>query len=250
MNATLTQTVTWSSSVVASLAAHVAVAALVLATLDPRPTSDTPAPKSELRIETQEVAHSTAAAAKADVPQAAAASAKGSQLSEGVVPQSRASAAVPDQVHLAAAKSAAPPTKAASAPSQKLTATAAAKASKAAALPRTAALKPATVPQAPTTAAALPQTTALKPATAPATKTAAAPITPVTATPQDPSTLAPSLAPAEDTATALTQTEPDTAPTPEFTPDLQPAAAAPADGEHMVAALAFPAPMPRSTPPR
>ena len=220
---------TWSSSVAASLAAHAAIAALVMATLDPRPVSDTPAPKSELRIETQEVAHSTAAAAKTDGPQAAAASAKGSQLSEGVVPQSRASAAAPEQVHLAAAKSAAPPTKAAALPhTAALQPAAAPAASKAAALPHTAALQPAAAPAA-TKAAALPHTAALQPAATPA---AIRPQTPTAA----------SLAPAPDTAVPLAQSNPDAAPAPEITPDLHPAAAAPADGEHMVAALAFSGP--------
>ena len=219
MNATLT----WSSSMTASLAAHLALAAFVLATLDPRPTLDTPTPKSELRVETQEVTQSTAAAAKAAGPQAAAASAKGSDLSAGVVPQSRASASVPRQDRVAATKPAAPVTKATSAPAQKLTPTAAAAATA-------------------TTAATLPQTTALKPATAPAARTAAAPITPVTASPLDPLTLAPTLAPATTTATEIPRSEPDTALMPEFIPDLQQAAAAAADGTHMVAALAFSGP--------
>ena len=239
MNASLTQTATWSGSLVASLAAHASVVAFVMATLDPRPTADTPLPKSELRVETQEVAHSTAAAAKADGPQAAAASAKGSELSEGVVPTSRASASVPRQDRVAATPAAAPLTKAASVPAQKLAASAAPRATKAATLPPATALKPAMAAQTATTSA-LPQATALKPAATPATMTQAAALTPVAARPLDLS--APTLAPAPDTAIQLALTDPDAAPAPEVTPDLSPAAAAAADGEHMVAALAFSGP--------
>ena len=96
-------TLTWSSSLVASLAAHAGVAALVLAMLDARPLADPPTPRSELRIETQEVAHSNAAAAKADAPQASLASAKGAAVAEGPVPQSRATASPPKQDRLTAA---------------------------------------------------------------------------------------------------------------------------------------------------
>ena len=212
---------TWSSSLVASLATHAGVAALVLAMLDARPLADPPTPRSELRIETQEVAHSNAAAAKADAPQASLASAKGAAVAEGPVPQSRATASPPKQDRLTAANAATKATKAAAAPAQRLTAAAA----------------PAT-----TRASALPQAAAVKPAA-----TAVA-----TSSPQDPATLAAALTPAPDTAAALTpapdtatavaQSAPDATPVAETTPDLQQAASAPADGEHMVAALAFSGP--------
>ena len=214
-------TLTWSSSLVASLAAHAGVAALVLAMLDARPLADPPTPRSELRIETQEVAHSNAAAAKADAPQASLASAKGAAVAEGPVPQSRATASPPKQDRLTAANAATKATKAADAPAQRLTAAAAPATTKASALPQAAALKPA----APAVATTSPQDPA----------TLAAALTPV------PDTAAP-LPPAPDTATAVAQSAPDAAPVAETTPDLQQAASAPADGEHMVAALAFSGP--------
>ena len=222
-------TLTWSSSLVASLATHAGVAALVLAMLDARPLADPPTPRSELRIETQEVAHSNAAAAKADAPQASLASAKGAAVAEGPVPQSRATASPPKQDRLTAAAAPAT-TKASAAPAQRLTAAAAPATTKAAPAPAqrlTAAAAPAT-----TRASALPQAAALKPAAT----------TVATTSPQDPANLAAPLPPAPDTATAVAQSAPDAAPVAETTPDLQQAASAPADGEHMVAALAFSGP--------
>ena len=214
-------TLTWSSSLVASLATHAGVAALVLAMLDARPLADPPTPRSELRIETQEVAHSNAAAAKADAPQASLASAKGAAVAEGPVPQSRATASPPKQDRLTAANAATKATKAAAAPAQRLTAAAAPATTRASALPQAAAVKPA--------ATAVATTSPQDPANL------AAALTPV------PDTAAP-LPPAPDTATAVAQSAPDAAPVAETTPDLQQAASAPADGEHMVAALAFSGP--------
>ncbi len=233
MNATLT----WTGSVVASVAAHLGVALLILSMLDPEAIPDQPQPKSELRIETQEVAHSDAAPKAPDSPQATAASSKGSQLSEGLVPQSRAQASAPRQDRLAAARPATSSTKAAVAAAEKLTAASAPAPTKAASLPAAAVLTPASAnpaqkltaasAPAPTLAAALPTAAALKPASAAPAITEAVAAT-ATALPE-----------ATDTALDLAAAAPATTAATEATPDLQPAAAAPADGDHMVAALAY-----------
>ena len=190
-----TATATWVPSIALSVAVHTGAAALVLAMLDPRPVLDTPLPKSELRIETQAVAQSTATAAEAAGEVTQTASAKGATLSQGMVPQSRAEATRPAAERLGAVAAAAQTTKPAAAPGQKLTASAAPPAAK----------------------ADVPQTTALRPA---------------------PATSAP-LAAAYPTGAALPEVPPATTAVPQRSPDLHPAIAAPADGEHMVASLAF-----------
>ena len=207
---------TWGGSVAASVAVHLGAAVLILASLDPHITPDQPLPKSELRIETQQVAQSNATPQAATGAQAAAASAKGNAASEGVVPHSRAQPAAPKPDRLAAAMATAPATKPSAAPAQKLTSAAA---------------------PAATTKPSAPQSATLKPATA----------TPVAARPSD--LAATTLPAAPGTATDLAAAAPDATPAPQAQPDAQPApvapatgdrtVAAPASGDRMVAALAF-----------
>ncbi len=104
MNAALT----WGGAGVTSVAAHLGVALLIAAMVQPHPIADQPQPKSELRIETEQVARSQATPQQPNAPQAAAASAKGSELSQGTVPQSRARATPPPQDRLTPPPAAAP----------------------------------------------------------------------------------------------------------------------------------------------
>ena len=268
--------VTWTLALTASLAAHASAAALVAAMLHPDPVPDQPPPQSELRIETQQVAQSKATTQKPTETPANAASAKGSSAAEGVVPASKAQATQPKSDHLAAAKPAALASKAAAAPAAKLLAAAAPPMTKAATPPRPTAIKsiaaPANLAAAvqptaqPLAAIAAPAPT-LTPVAAPANLAAtvqpatqslaaiAAPapkLTPVAA----PASLAAAVQPATQPlaavtaptpvskptsapATALASTAPDAAPAAEAAPNLQPAASAPADGDHMTASLAW-----------
>ena len=265
----------WSAATLASLAAHVSAAALVAAMLDPRPTPDQPPPQSQLRIETQQVARSKATQEKPQETAAAAASTKGANAAEGVVPTSKAEPTPPKQDRVAAEKPQVLAAKPATSTPETLTASPPPPATKAVA-PATAAVKPstprvtataATPPPAEVVAAIAPTAPALPaqtPATTPVAASAPAPqtiaaTTPATAalaalTPASPTLSATAatvpvthataqqttpLPQATDQATALASATPDAPQAPQAVPDLQPVAAAPADGAHMTAALAW-----------
>ena len=285
--------VTWTLALAISLAAHAGAAALVAAMLHPDPVPDQPPPRSELRIETQQVAQSRAAQEKPASAAAAAASAKGDAAAEGVVPLSKAVAETPAAQALAPAKAvtsvtrpaatqgakltAAPPpatTKAQSAPAEKLAAAPPpattkaqpAPAEKLAAAPPPATTKAQAAPAEKLAAAAVPATlTPASPPVAPTLQASTSPAAKVQATAQTPDIVTAATAPAavlaavstpaavtkpvapapaplaeaRDTATALATTAPDSVPLAAAVPDLQLAAAAPSDGDHMTAALAW-----------
>ncbi|MEO6299429.1 MAG: hypothetical protein ABIV25_10075, partial [Paracoccaceae bacterium] len=216
---------TWSLGLIVSLATHAGAAVLMAVMLQPDPVVDQPLPKSQLRIETQEVAQSQATAQAPKETAAVAASATGAQVSAGEVPQSSAKAApLPEQVAVAAPPQAeklaqsAPP-----AVTKPLTVTPQA-------LPpveTTAALvKPAPAPTE-TIAAVQPTAAAVRPTTAPTQTIAAVQSTAVAAKPVT-------------DASPVQQPQPNTGATvAEAAPDAQPVAAADAGGDHMVAALAW-----------
>ncbi|MEO8241460.1 MAG: DUF4384 domain-containing protein [bacterium] len=276
---------TWSLALAVSILTHVSAAALVASMLHPDPIADQPPPKSELHIETQEVAHSQATAEQPDAPQAETTSAKGAMATEGLVPQSHATAQAPKQETLAAAKPNEPAVKAAAAPAQKLATAAPPPATKAADLAAqklittlSAAQKLAAAASPEPVVAQSPQATTIAPAKPPATTAVAAvarpadklqPATEVSAkvaeatapTTALTATIAPTTAAAPQTLTAeplpvakdtaqplatatpdapvIAQSTPDSPQATEAAPTLQLAAAAPADGDHMTAALAW-----------
>lgn len=158
----------WGGAGVTSLAAHLGAGLLIAAMIQPHPVTDQPPPKSELRIETQQVARSNAAAQAPNAPQAATASAKGADLSPGTVPVSRATPATPRPDRLRP-KPAAPAT----------TPTAPTPPATPASVPPTTTLAatPATAPQAQPLAAP-PATPAIAPPTTSLTADAAPPATP------------------------------------------------------------------------
>ncbi len=97
----------YGAGLVLSAAAHVGVAALVVALLQPGPVTDQPLPKSELRIETQAVQQSQAKPQASEGQKAAAASAAGAAAAQGTVRQSQARpAALPQTVAKAEAPAA------------------------------------------------------------------------------------------------------------------------------------------------
>ncbi len=197
--------VTWGGSVAASVGVHLGIAVLIMASLDPHVTPDQPPPTSELRIETQAVAQSSAAPQTATGPQAAAASTKGALANVGVVPSSRAQSATPRPDRVAAA-------------------TPSVTAAKASAPPVT-------------TKAVVVLAAALKPATTTAVATRPADLNaPTLPAVADSAT---DLAALPDTATALPAAVPDATAATQAQPDAPQAIAVPATGDRMVAALAF-----------
>lgn len=96
----------YGAGAVLSVAAHLGAGALVWALVQPQPFTDQPAPKSELRIETEAVTQSEAKPEVATGEKAAAAAASGASLSQGTIAQSTARAAALPQT---SARQAAPP---------------------------------------------------------------------------------------------------------------------------------------------
>jgi hypothetical protein len=266
---------TWSLGLAASLATHAGAALLLAAMLQPRPITDQPQPKSQIRIETQEVAQSRATAQAPAETAAASASVKGAQALEGRPPESRASAAALPQDRLAATTAPEPVTRPAATTADRLLPAAAPEPVKptiAATLPLApvasqpppvkAALPPAetigavmsvaepvqaTAAPAETVAAASPDTARIKPAAPPQNTIAAAvsPSQPVAAaaTPAEPVRAAPALAtdlpPLTDPAPLQQAAPANGTALPQAAPDAQPLDAAPAEGNHVVAALAW-----------
>ncbi len=80
---------------VASVAVHVGVGLALPVILAPEPIDTQPRPKSQVQIETQEVARSDAAPVAPDSPQTATEAIAGAQLAQGEIAQSRAQPVVP-----------------------------------------------------------------------------------------------------------------------------------------------------------
>ena len=215
---------TWSVGLIASLAAHASALALLAFMLQPDPVQDQPQPKSQLRIETEQVAQSKAAEQAPQQTAAAAASAKGSQVSEGTVPQSQAKAVAMPQAKIAATTPPGQTEKPQAPAAEKLTQTAAPKA-----------IKPLSAPTeslAPISATAeVVKTTSATAETLPPVSATTEPVKPVAAP-----TASKALAPASPAAPVQSTTGDAIT---EATPDAQPIASAPATGDHMVAALAW-----------
>ncbi len=84
----------YGAGFVLSLAAHVGAAALLVALMQPRPVTDQPLPKSQIRIETQSVQQSQAKPQAAAGDKAQPNSASGAAAAQGIVKESKAEPAV------------------------------------------------------------------------------------------------------------------------------------------------------------
>ena len=195
---------TWSLGLAASIATHLGAAALLLFMLQPDPVLDQPSPKSQLRIETEQVARSQATEQAPQQTAAIAVSAKGSQVAQGSVPQSQAKAVAPAEAKVIASVPPALSLKPQAAAAEKPRQTAAPKV-----------MKPLSAPTE-TLAPVAPAVAAVKPIATPTASKAL-----------DPGGVA---APVQS-ATGDTL--------PQAQPDAQPVAAASATGDRMVAALAW-----------
>ena len=80
---------------VASVVLHIGVGLALPVILAPEPIDAQPRPKSQVQIETQEVARSDAAPVTPDSPQAATEATNGAQLAQGAITQSRARPVAP-----------------------------------------------------------------------------------------------------------------------------------------------------------
>ncbi len=215
---------TWGVGLLASLAAHVSAAALLAVMLQADPVVDQPQPKSQLRIETEQVAQSQATEQAPQQTAAAAASAKGARVPEGQVPQSQAKAVAMPQTKIATTAPPAQTEKPQVPAAEQLLETAAPKPVKAVAAPAE--------PIAPVSVAA----EVVKSASAPAETLPAVSATPKAIQPIARPNATKALDPTGSTA-AVQSTIGDTIE--QAQPNAQPVAAAPATGDHMVAALAW-----------
>jgi hypothetical protein len=211
----------------ASLGVHLAVGLALPVILAPEPIDAQPRPKSQVQIETQEVARSDAAAVAPDSPEAATEATNGAEVAQGAIAQSRAEPTAPpiEQAMLSAPQ--VPVIAALPAPETPLTASAAPVSDVAASAPATAQLAEVAAPAAQITDSTAPIAQAIA-STPPA---AAIPTSPppavqlnVSATPATtiPVALAPGQAIADSTAAQTSSA-----------PSIQPVS------EHFTAALAF-----------
>ena len=109
---------------VASVALHVGVGLALPVILAPDPIDTQPRPKSQVQIETQEVARSDAAPVTPDSPQAATEATSGAQLAQGAIAQSRAKPVVPQAEQALASAPMVPVTAASPAPETRIAASA------------------------------------------------------------------------------------------------------------------------------
>jgi hypothetical protein len=93
----------WSLGLVLSAGLHGAVLVVVPRAFAPEPVADQPMPRSEMRVETEAVAQSESAAIPPPADVTAAGSTAGANLAQGVIQQSRATAAAVEAPRLAAA---------------------------------------------------------------------------------------------------------------------------------------------------
>ena len=269
---------TWGSGIGLSLAAHLAAAGLLAVMLQPDPITDQPQPKSQLTIETQDVTRSQAKADAPQATQTVATSGQGAHLDQGQVPQSRAKAATVAETKVAAAdlpQTVAPPDRP---PDTRIAALAAPPDTRIAALavpppvkavtaatavaqpvvlaapavkptPSVAPIMKATAAVAPVMQASVTDTAVVKAdvARTPIVQASLADspriepveVTAATARPQDLSALAAPVAAVSDPAPTQAAAQPDAAAAVQSAPNPQPAVAAPTDGTHMTAALAW-----------
>ena len=202
---------------VASVGLHIGVGLALPVILAPEPIDSQPRPKSQVQIETQEVARSDAAPVAPDSPQAATEATAGAQLAQGEIAQSRASPVTPPAEQAVASAPVVPVTTPAPAPATSVAASAAPRVAIAATMTPAQALTATLAPTAQIIATTAP-TTQLAPSTAPAVQ-----IMTSTAPAQQ---LAASAAPAQalaDSTAAQTNAAP----------------AIPPPAEHFTAALAF-----------
>ena len=115
----------YSLGVVASVALHVGVGLALPVILAPEPIDSQPRPKSQVQIETQDVARSDAPAVAPDSPEATATGTQGAQLAQGAITQSRAVPVAPTAQQFAAVAPQVPVTAAIPAPETPVLASAA-----------------------------------------------------------------------------------------------------------------------------
>ncbi len=93
----------WTVGLGASILAHVVAALSLPQLVDPQPLPDQPLPRTQMQVETQEVARSEAEALPQDAEALPEAAAAATRLDSGAVPQSRSDGIVPEAAALAAA---------------------------------------------------------------------------------------------------------------------------------------------------
>ena len=157
---------------VASVAVHVGVGLALPVILAPEPIDSQPRPKSQVQIETQEVARSDAAPVAPDSPQTATEAIAGAQLAQGEIAQSRAQPVVPPAEKAVASVPVVPVSSATPAPAMQIGASPAAPVAIAAMPAPTAQIMATDAPQAQIIATAAPATQ-IALSTAPATQLAA-----------------------------------------------------------------------------
>jgi hypothetical protein len=203
----------WTTGIALSLALHAGVLIAVPRAFAPEPVADQPMPRSEMRVQTEAVAQSESTAIPPPADVMAAGDTQGANLSQNVIPQSRATAAPVAADRLAPAPppdttmAAAPP------PASTLTAAPPPATTVASAPPAATTVASAPPPSAVVTATAVPRTQAIAAAPPPpvALITDSAATTPVLAAAPPPAQplatvagTAPTLAPAAPTAQPVT----------------------------------------------
>lgn len=233
----------YGAGLVLSVAAHLGVAALVVALLQPGPVTDQPVPQSEIHIETQAVEQSQAKPQAANGDKAAAASATGATAAQGTVKESKATAAALPQTVAKTETPAAPSARQAAAPAP----------TKAAALKAAPAVQPAApapvkanAPPSESLAASTPHSQVLTAGAPPAvTLAAAAPPPPVQAVMTNTPAIAATspageaASPATPSAEAIAAASTTGEAAVPASPQAQAVSAAPATGEQMTATLAW-----------
>lgn len=101
---------------IASVGLHIGVGLALPVILAPEPIDAQPRPKSQVQIETQEVARSDAAPVTPDSPQAATEGTAGAELAQGAIAQSRAEPVAPPAEQVAASAPVVPVTQASTTP--------------------------------------------------------------------------------------------------------------------------------------
>ena len=229
--------VLYLAGAVASVAVHIGVGLALPVILAPEPIDAQPRPKSQVQIETQEVARSDAALVAPDSPQAATEATSGAELAQGTIAQSRATpVALPTQQAKASTPPA--PVTAETPPPQVTVAASPATAPTISATPATVAPVVATAPPAiPVAASAAPvaQITAST-ARMPVISASTAPVLQATASPEPAQVVAASAT----TASQLVASAPPTQALSDSTASqTSTAPVIPPPAEHFTAALAF-----------
>lgn len=157
----------WAAGLGGSVAAHAAVAGLLLVALRPDPVTEQPTPQSRLDVKAYDLERTAAKEAPPPSEAASEASAEGASLDPGAIPQSRAEQLTATAQPLAPRPASGPVVYPAAPPAQALTAGTAPAAPAAAVIPAALPLAPSPEPAATALPAALPDSVAADPLTPP-----------------------------------------------------------------------------------